>query len=149
MEEKPSYSETDLEQAIINHLQHFLLELGNGFCFEGRQKRITFDNTYYRIDLVFYHRILRSHILIDLKIGEFTHADAGQMNVYINYYKENYMQSDDNPPIGIILCAGKSEALVKYATAGLSQNIFVSKYLTSLPTELELENIIKRRTAET
>ena len=143
LEEKAEYSETDLEQAIINHLQIFLLEMGRGFCFEARQKRITFDNTHYRIDLVFYHRILKCHVLIDLKLGEFSHADAGQMNVYLNYYKENETHEDDNPPIGIILCASKNENLVKYATSGLSQQIFVSKYLINLPSEAELEKIIK------
>ncbi len=142
LEEKPSYSEGDLELAILNHLQIFLLEMGRGFCFEARQKRITFDNTHYRIDLVFYHRILKCHVLIDLKLGEFNHADAGQMNVYLNYYKENEMEKGDNPPVGIILCAGKNEALVKYATSGLPQKVFVSKYLINLPSEKELEKII-------
>lgn len=143
LEENPTYTETDLEEAIINHLQTFLLELGRGFCFEARQKRITFDNTHYRIDLVFYHRILKCSILIDLKIGTFSHADAGQMNVYLNYYKENETSKGDNPPIGIILCASKNEALVRYATMGLTQKVFVSKYLANLPTELELQQILK------
>ncbi|WP_343692353.1 PDDEXK nuclease domain-containing protein [Chitinophaga sp.] len=143
LEEKAIYTETDLEQAIINHLQSFLLELGRGFCFEARQRRITFDNTHYRIDLVFYHRILKCHVLLDLKIGEFTHADAGQMNVYLNYYKDNEMQEDDNPPVGIILCANKNENLVKYATSGLPQQMFVSKYLINLPSEDELKMIIE------
>ncbi|WP_421829551.1 PDDEXK nuclease domain-containing protein [Larkinella sp.] len=143
LEEKADYSETDLEVAIINHLQTFLLEMGRGFCFEARQKRITFDNTHYRIDLVFYHRMLKCHILIDLKLGEFTHADAGQMNVYLNYYRENEVSDGDNPPIGIILCAGKNDNLVRYATAGLSQQVFVSKYLINLPTEDELSKIIE------
>ena len=143
LEERTTLQETDLEQAIINHLQSFLLEMGRGFCFEDRQKRITFDNTHYRIDLVFYHRILKCHILLDLKLGEFTHADAGQMNVYLNYYKENEMQEGDNPPIGIILCAGSNETLVKYATAGLPQKVFVSKYLVNLPSETQLKEIIE------
>lgn len=143
LEEKPSYSESDLEESIITHLQNFLLEMGRGFCFEARQKRITFDNTHYRIDLIFYHRILKCHILLDLKIGEFTHSDAGQMNVYLNYYKENELHVGDNDPIGIILCAGKNEALVKYATMGLSKQVFVSKYLINLPTEKELLKIIE------
>jgi predicted nuclease of restriction endonuclease-like (RecB) superfamily len=143
LEEKAIYTETDLEQAIINHLQSFLLELGRGFCFEARQRRITFDNTHYRIDLVFYHRILKCHVLLDLKIGEFIHADAGQMNVYLNYYKDNEMQEDDNPPLGIILCANKNENLVKYATSGLPQQMFVSKYLINLPSEDELRMIIE------
>jgi predicted nuclease of restriction endonuclease-like (RecB) superfamily len=144
LEEKQTYQETDLEEAIINHLHGFLLELGRGFCFEARQKRITFDNTHYRIDLVFYHRILKCHILLDLKLGEFTHSDAGQMNVYLNYYKENETHANDNPPIGIILCAGKNETLVKYATSGLSQKVFVSKYLINLPSEEQLRGIIEK-----
>jgi predicted nuclease of restriction endonuclease-like (RecB) superfamily len=143
IEEKSEYSETDLEQAIITHLQKFLIELGRGFCFEARQKRITFHNRHYRIDLVFYHRILKCHILIDLKIGEFDHADAGQMNVYLNYFKENEMTEHDNAPIGIILCSQKDNALVHYATGGLPQEIFVSKYKLQLPTEKELKQLIE------
>ncbi|MBA0884221.1 PDDEXK nuclease domain-containing protein [Flavobacterium undicola] len=143
LKQETSYSENDLEQAIINHLQTFLIELGKGFCFEARQKRITFDNTHYFIDLVFYHRILKCNILIDLKLGEFTHADSGQMNVYLNYYNENERQENDNPPIGLILCAGKNENLVKYATANLSQQVFVSKYLINLPNENDLKKIIE------
>lgn len=144
LEQKAVYQETDLEEAITNHLQSFLLELGRGFCFEARQKRITFDNTHYRIDLVFYHRILKCHILLDLKLGEFTPADAGQMNVYLNYYKEHETQDNDNQPIGIILCAGRNETLVKYATSGLSQKVFVSKYLINLPSEEQLKEIIEK-----
>jgi predicted nuclease of restriction endonuclease-like (RecB) superfamily len=142
--EQSAYSETDLEQAIINHLQSFLIEMGRGFCFEARQKRISFNNRHYRIDLVFYHRILKCHILIDLKIGEFDHADAGQMNVYLNYYKENEMAEHDNPPIGIILCSDKDNALVHYATGGLPHEVFVSKYQLQLPSEAELKQIIER-----
>ena len=142
LKEETSYTENQLELSIINHLQTFLLEMGKGFCFEARQKRITFDNTHYYIDLVFYHRILRCNILIDLKLGEFSHADAGQMNVYLNYYNENEKNEGDNPPIGIILCANKNESLVKYATTGLSQQIFVNKYLVSLPKEEDLKRII-------
>lgn len=138
-----SYSENDLEQEIINHLQQFLIEMGRGFCFEARQKRISFNNKHYRIDLVFYHRILKCHILIDLKIGEFDHSDAGQMNVYLNYFKENEMSENDNPPIGIILCSQKDTALVHYATGGLSQEVFVSKYKLQLPTEAELKELIE------
>ena len=142
LKEEYEYTELELEQAIINHLQIFLLELGKGFCFESRQKRITFDNTHYYIDLVFYHRILRCNILIDLKLGDFNHADAGQMNVYLNYYNENEKNEGDNPPVGIILCANKNESLVRYATTGLSQQIFVSKYLINLPDEDQLKQII-------
>ena len=143
LKEETSYSESDLEQAIINHLQTFLLELGSGFCFEARQKRITFDNTHYKIDLVFYHRILKCHVIVDLKLGAFTHADSGQMTVYLNYYNDNEKNEGDNPPIGIILCASKNESLVKYATTNLTQQVFVSKYLIKLPSEKELENIIR------
>lgn len=135
--------ETNVEEAIINHLQSFLLEMGRGFCFEARQKRITFGNTHYRIDLVFYHRLLRCHVLIDLKLDKFTAADVGQMNMYLNYYKDNERQEYDNDPIGIILCADKDETLIKYATAGLSQNLFISKYLSNLPSEKELKDIIE------
>jgi nuclease YhcG-like protein len=131
-----------MEQAIIDHLQSFLIELGRGFCFEARQKRITFENTHYRIDLVFYHRLLRCHVLIDLKMGKFTPADAGQMHMYLNYFEENEAAKGDSPPIGIILCTDKSETLVKYATAGLAHHVFVSRYMTSLPTEQELEKIV-------
>lgn len=143
LEQKAVYTESDLEERIITHLQNFLLELGRGFCFEARQKRLTFGNKHYRIDLVFYHRILKCHVLLDLKIGEFDHADAGQMNMYLNYYKENESEATDSPPVGIILCSGKNEALVKYATMGLPQQVFVSKYLISLPTEKELQMIVE------
>jgi predicted nuclease of restriction endonuclease-like (RecB) superfamily len=143
LDEKTEYSESDLEQAIIDHLQIFLLEMGKGFCFEARQKRITFDNTHYRIDLVFYHRILKCHVLVDLKLGEFDHADAGQMNVYLNYYADQEMSDGDNPPVGIILCASQNAQLVKYATAGMAQTLFVSKYLINLPSEDQLKQIIQ------
>lgn len=142
LEEKPEYSENDLEQAIIAHLQKFLVELGRGFCFEARQKRITFDNKHYKIDLVFYNRILKCHILIDLKVGAFDHANAGQMNFYLNYYRKNEMTEGDNPPVGIILCANKNDALVEYAIEGLSHEIFVSKYLIQLPSVEELRQIV-------
>jgi predicted nuclease of restriction endonuclease-like (RecB) superfamily len=142
IEEKAEYSETELEEAIINHIQKFLIEMGRGFCFEARQKRITFNNKHYRIDLVFYHRILKCHVLIDLKMGEFDHADAGQMNLYLNYFTENEMSEGDNPPVGIILCSQKDNALVHYATGGLPQEVFVARYLLQLPTEEALKRII-------
>ncbi|MDR0799079.1 MAG: PDDEXK nuclease domain-containing protein [Dysgonamonadaceae bacterium] len=144
LKEHSQYSESELEQAILDHLQQFLIELGAGFCFEARQKRITFDNTHYHIDLVFYHRILKSHILIDLKLGKFDHADAGQMAVYLNYYKNNEMAEGDNPPIGLILCGDKSETLAKYATAGMDNQLFVSKFLVNLPEKRVLEEFIRR-----
>ncbi|MDR1698736.1 MAG: PDDEXK nuclease domain-containing protein [Prevotellaceae bacterium] len=144
LEEKAEYSESDLEQSILSHLQKFLVELGTGFCFEARQKRITFNNKHYRIDLVFYHRVLKCHILIDLKLGEYDHADAGQMTLYLNYFKENEMTEGDNPPIGLILCADKDDTLVKYTTAGMDDKLFVSQYLLKLPDSKLLENFIKK-----
>lgn len=143
MEEKAVFTENDREERIITNLQHFLLELGRGFCFEHRHRRITFDNKHYRIDLVFYHRILKCQVLLDLKIGEFDHADAGQMNLYLNYYKENESHNGDNPSISIILSSGKNEALVKYSTTGLPQQVFVSKYLVNLPSEKELQQVVE------
>jgi predicted nuclease of restriction endonuclease-like (RecB) superfamily len=147
LEERPSYSENELETAIIAHLQTFLVELGRGFCFEARQKRLTFDNEHYFIDLVFYHRILKCHVLVDLKLGAFSHADAGQMNVYLNYYRENEMTPGDNPPVGLILCAQKNDTLVRYATSGLSEQLFVSKYRLNLPSEAELQALIQQEQA--
>ncbi len=115
-------------------MQAFLLELGTGFCFEARQFRITVGNEHDRVDLVFYHRRLRCHVLLDLKIRAFSHADAGQMNFYLNYFKKNMMAKGDQPPVGIVLCSDKDETKVEYATAGLSQKLFVSRYLVALPS---------------
>lgn len=136
-------TESELEQALIDHLIHFLRELGQGFCFEDRQKRILIDDEYYFIDLVFYHRILKCHVLIDLKIEKFKHSHAGQMNAYLNYFKNEVMQPDDNPPVGILLCTDKGNTLVKYATAGLDENIFVQKYMLALPSVKELEEYLR------
>jgi predicted nuclease of restriction endonuclease-like (RecB) superfamily len=144
LDEKSEYSESELEQQILNNLQEFLIELGTGFCFEARQKRITFNNKHYRIDLVFYHKILKCNVLIDLKLKEYDYADAGQMNLYLNYYKDNEMSEGDNSPIGIILCSDKDDTLVKYSTAGIDDQLFVSKYLVKLPEKKVFENFIKR-----
>ncbi|MEY4539535.1 MAG: hypothetical protein RLZZ306_1292 [Bacteroidota bacterium] len=142
--ELAKYSENDLETALLDKIQTFLQELGTGFCFEGRQKRITIDGEHDRIDLVFYHRILKCHILIDLKIRKFKHADSGQMNYYLNYYRNEVMQEGDNPPIGIILCTEKgSNTKVLYATSGLDNQIFVSKYQVELPKEEDLLRILE------
>ena len=131
--------ETELEYALINHLQKFLLELGKGFTFEARQKRLSFDGRHFYIDLVFYHYILKCFVLIDLKTGELTHQDIGQMQMYVNYYTRELMNKGDNPPIGIILCADKSESIVKYTfPEGGNPQIFTSKYMLYLPTEEEL-----------
>jgi predicted nuclease of restriction endonuclease-like (RecB) superfamily len=143
LDERTNYSESDLETAIIAHLQTFLVEMGRGFCFEARQKRITFDNEHYFIDLVFYHRILKCHVLVDLKIGAFSHADAGQMNVYLNYYREQEMTEGDNPPVGLILCAQKNDTLVRYATTGMAEQLFVGKYQMNLPSEEELRQLVQ------
>lgn len=140
--ELPMYSENQLETKLLDKLQDFLLELGNGFCFEARQKRFAIGNEQFRIDLVFYHRILRCHIIIDLKTRAFSHADVGQMNLYLNYYKKNMMIEGDNPPIGIILCTKKDNLKVEYATAGIDNNLFVSKYMIELPTIEELQRVI-------
>jgi len=144
--QKHYYTEKELEQKLIDHLQDFILELGKGFTFVGRQKRITIDNEHYYIDLVFYHRILRCLILIDLKIGKLEHKDIGQMNFYLNYIKKNEMLKEENPPIGIILCteSGRSKVFVEYALGGLSNKLFVSRYKLYLPTKRELEEEIKK-----
>ncbi|QEC52591.1 putative nuclease of restriction endonuclease-like (RecB) superfamily [Anseongella ginsenosidimutans] len=142
--------ESDLETALLDHLQQFIIELGNGFCLEARQKRILIGESYYFIDLVFYHRILKSHILLELKIGAFEHGDIGQLNTYLNYYKDEVCEDNDNPPVGILLVAEKDHALVKYATAGMDENLFIQKYMVRLPDmdhlkkhiEEELRNLI-------
>lgn len=136
--------EKELEKALLEHLQTFLLELGTGFCFEARQKSFLIDNRRYKVDLLFYHRVLKCHVMIDLKVGEFTHEDAGQMNFYLNYHKDNDMQEGDNPPVGIILCTLKNEVVVKYATGSLDNRIFVSKYMLQLPDEQTLLNFLNR-----
>jgi len=135
----PELYEKDLETAIIKHLQVFLLEMGRGFSFVARQKRISFDGRDFYIDLVFYHFILKCFVLIDLKMGDLTHQDLGQMQMYVNYYTREMMNDGDNPPVGIILCADKSEAIVRYTLSEDNQQIFASRYLLYLPTEEELK----------
>ena len=142
--ENEKYSEKELEQKIINNLQLFILELGKGFTFVKRQFRITLGNTHYYVDLVFYHRILKCFVLIDLKIGKVSHNDIGQMNMYLNYFKEEENSPADNEPIGIILSAEKDHFLVKYALGGISNKLFVSKYQLYLPNKKELENKLRR-----
>lgn len=132
---RDEYSETDLEDALIRHLESFLLELGNDFAFIGRQRRLRIDDEWYRVDLLFFHRRLRCLVVIDLKLGRFTHADAGQMHLYLNYALEHWVQPGENPPVGIILCAGKGESLVRYATEGLPNKMLVREYLMALPDE--------------
>ncbi|MDR2813252.1 MAG: PDDEXK nuclease domain-containing protein [Prevotellaceae bacterium] len=138
---KPAHNlyEKDLETAVINHLQAFLLEMGRGFSFIARQKRISFDGRDFYIDLVFYHYILKCFVLIDLKMDDVVHQDLGQMQMYVNYYTREMMNEGDNPPIGIILCADKSEAIVRYTLSENNTQIFASKYKLHLPSEEELK----------
>ena len=138
------FYESDLEQALITHLQKFLLELGRGFSFVARQKRITFDGRHFRIDLVFYNYILKCFVLIDLKVGDLTHQDLGQMQMYVHYYERELMNEGDNPPIGIVLCADKSESVVKYTLPENETQIFASKYKLYLPSEEELLRELKQ-----
>ncbi len=137
--EHSSYSESDLEQELIDKLEHFLLELGNGFTFVARQKRISFDDKHFRIDLVFYNRILKCFVLIDLKIGELKHQDLGQMQMYVNYYDREIRLEDENKTIGIVLCKDKNESVVKYTLPEKNEQIFASKYKTVLPSKKELK----------
>lgn len=134
--------ENELETLLLDHLRDFIIELGNGFCFEARQKRILIGDEYYFIDMVFYHRILKAHILLEVKISPFDHAHVSQLYSYLNYYKAEVMEPDDNPPIGILLVTDKNDALVQYATAGMDEQIFVSKYKLQLPTEQQLKDLI-------
>ena len=138
------YLESDLEQALIDKLREFLLELGKGFAFMARQQRITLDGQHYWIDLVFYNRLTRSFVLIDLKVGTLTHQDLGQMQMYVNYYEREITAPDENPPIGIVLCADKSEAVVRYTLPEDNQQIFASRYKLYLPTESELAAELQR-----
>lgn len=142
--ELEQYSESDLEQRIIDNLQKFLLELGKGFTYVGRQYGITINNVHHRVDLVFYHRILKCFVLIDLKKNSVQHEDIGQMNMYMGYFATEENMEDDNPPIGIILSKNKDELLVEYATYGMDSNLFVSKYELYLPNRKELEKLVNR-----
>lgn len=138
------YLESDLEQALIDKLREFLLELGKGFAFMARQQRITLDGQHYWIDLVFYNRLTRCFVLIDLKVGMLTHQDLGQMQMYVNYYQRELTAPDENPPIGIVLCTDKSEAVVRYTLPEGNQQIFASRYKLYLPTEAELAAELQR-----
>lgn len=137
-------SESHLEDQLLDHLQTFLLELGHGFCFEARQKRILIGETHGFIDLVFYHRILKCHVLIELKLHAFNHEAAGQLNTYVTWYARNMMSAGDNPPIGILLCTEKDHALVEYAMAGMDNQLFVSRYQLELPSKETLEKFIEQ-----
>ncbi|RHF74814.1 DUF1016 domain-containing protein [Fusobacterium mortiferum] len=142
--ENMDFLEKNLEQALIDHMQKFLLELGRGFSFVARQKRITFDGRHFYIDLVFYNYILKCFVLIDLKVGDLTHQDLGQMQMYVHYFEDEMMTEGDNPPIGIVLCADKSESVVKYTLPKGEKQTFASKYMVYLPTEEELLSEVKK-----
>ena len=141
---KDAVEESDLETALLNHLQDFMMEMGHGFCLEARQKKILIGDEYFFIDLVFYHRILKCHVLVELKVEDFNHHNIGQLNTYVNYYKANVMQADDNPTVGILLVTHKNNALVEFATAGMDNHLFVSKYLLELPKKEVLEEFINQ-----
>ena len=137
-----AFTENDLENALIGHLQEFLLEMGKGFCFEARQKRMIIDDEYYFADLVFYNRILHCNVIIDLKDDEFRHADLCQLNPYVSYFRENEMNLGDNPPVGILLCTRKGDKMVEYALAGMDNDLFVSTYMLSLPDKKALQEFL-------
>ena len=143
-----AFTETDLENAMITHLQEFLMELGKGFCFEARQKRMIIDDEYYFADLVFYNRILHCNVIVELKDDEFRHGDLSQLNAYVSYYKENEMNPGDNPPVGILLCTRKGKKMVEYALAGLDNKLFVSTYMLSLPDAKTLEEFLLKETTK-
>lgn len=140
--------EHDLEDALISHLQEFILELGKGFCFESRQKRIIIDDEYYYPDLVFYNRILHCGVIIELKNEEFSYENFGQLNAYVSHYRENEMQPGDNPPIGILLCTRKGKKMVEYALAGMDNQLFVSTYMLQLPDKKTLEDFLLKQLRE-
>ncbi len=143
-----AFTENDLENALISHLQEFLLEMGKGFCFEERQKRMIIDDEYYFADLVFYNRILHCSVIIELKDDEFRHADLSQLNAYVSYFRENEMNEGDNPPVGILLCTRKGEKMVEYALAGMDNQLFVSTYMLTLPDKKELQDFLLREVGQ-
>ncbi len=148
LKSKEVMGESHLEDELLDKIQEFLLELGHGFCFEARQKRILIGKTYNFVDLVFYHRILKCHVLVELKLAEFSHENIGQLNTYVSWYKKNMMTEGDNPPVGILLCTDKEHALVEYALAGMDNGLFVSKYQLELPKKEEMQRFIEKRIKE-
>ncbi|KJS30770.1 MAG: cytoplasmic protein [Desulfatitalea sp. BRH_c12] len=148
LKSKEVMSESHLEDQLLDKLQDFLLELGNGFCFEARQKRILIGDEYFFVDLVFYHRILKCHVLVELKLETFSQQNIGQLNTYVSWYRKNMMANGDNPPVGILLCTGKNHALVEYALAGMDNQLFVSKYLLELPQKEEMQKFIEQQLKE-
>ena len=145
---RDAMTESDLEAALLENLQQFLLELGHGFCLEAQQKSIVIGKTRGFVDLVFYHRILKCHVLVELKVDKFRHEHFGQLNTYVTWYREHMMAEDDNPPVGLLLCTGKDHALVQYATASMDNRLFVSKNAVELPTKEELEKFLHAKHQE-
>lgn len=141
---KDEYSESDLEEGLIQHLADFLLELGDDFAFVGRQRRLRLDDTWFRIDLLFFHRRLKSLLIIDLKIGKFSYADAGQMHLYLNYAREHWTKPGENPPVGLVLCTSKGAAEAHYALDNLPNKVLAAEYQTVLPDEALLVNELER-----
>ena len=141
---RDEYSESDLEEGLIRQLEQFLLELGSDFAFIGRQRRLRIGDEWYRIDLLFYHRRLRCLIVVDLKLGKFTHADAGQMHLYVTYAQEHWTHPDENPPVGVILCAQKDTAVVHYTLESLPNKVLAAEYRTTLPDEQTLAAELER-----
>lgn len=144
---KDVWEESDLEQSIIDHLQEFILEMGKGFCFEARQKKILIDDDYHKIDLVFYNRIFKAHCLVELKAHHLDYADVAQLNMYLNYYRKNEMQPDDNPPVGILMCTEVGAETAEYTTAGLDQQLFISKYELQLPSPDKIAAFLRQENA--
>ena len=141
---KEVMDESDLERALMDHLQEFMLELGHGFCFEARQKRILIDEEYFFYDLLFYNRILHCGVILELKAAPLDYKDVAQLNMYLNYYKKNFMLEGDNPPVGILLCTAAGKETVEYATAGMDENLFVSKYELALPDKEQIREFLMR-----
>jgi predicted nuclease of restriction endonuclease-like (RecB) superfamily len=141
---KDEYSETDLENALIGSLEQFLLELGSDFAFVARQKRLRVGTEWYRVDLLFFHRQLRCLVVVDLKLGKFTHADAGQMNLYLNYAREHWTHPHENPPVGLILCSEKDAAVAHYALGNLANKVLAREYQLALPDEAKVAELIDK-----
>jgi predicted nuclease of restriction endonuclease-like (RecB) superfamily len=141
---KDEYSESELEEALIQHLEHFLLELGGEFAFVARQRNVRIGKQWYRVDLLFFHRRLRCLVVIDLKVGRYTHEDAGQMNLYLNYAQEHWMQEEENPPVGLVLCTERDDAVAHYSLKGLTNRVMAREYRIALPKEKKLEQAIEK-----
>ena len=144
LQAKDVVEESDLETALITHLQDFILELGMGFCFEERQKKMLIDDRYFKADLVFYHRILKRHVIIELKANRLNYADAAQLHMYLAYYRKNIMQSDDNPPIGILLCSEVGQEMAEYSLLDLDENVFISKYQLNVPSKERMTEFLRK-----